>query len=97
VVGGAPRTGYRARTVDADAGKTREPVLPGGDGPDAGGDGSVGRNAGNVPSDPVRRDAAGAGDGAGDSGGADRSAGRRRQAPAAGGGGRREGRAMRSP
>jgi hypothetical protein len=72
--GGAPRRGSRADTAQAAPGQAWEPVLSGGDGPDAGGDEGAGGSAW-----PVSADAAGSGDpgsshGPGDSCGAHRPA-----------------------
>ena len=85
-----------AGAADADAGEAGQPLLPGGDGADAGGDGGAGRRAGGVPADAVGGDAAGPGDGADDPGGADRPAAGGGEAALAGRLGDRQGRALRA-
>ena len=94
--GGAARAGSRAGPAHADAGEAGQPVLPGGDGANAGGDGGTGWGAGSVPADAAGGDVRGAGDGADDPGGADRPAPRGRQAVAPDGLGHRQGRALRA-
>src|SRR5262249_21415392 len=95
--GRAPRHRSHARTTQATPRRPREPVLPGGDRPYAGGGASAGRRAGMVSPDATDPRARGATDGSGRAGGAYRSPRSGRQAPAADGLRRRQRRSAFGP
>ena len=94
--GGAPRRRPGLAPLKQLLVRAREPVLPRGDRPDAGGDEGAGGRARTLPADAAGRGDPGPGHGPGDPGGAHRPARPGGQAPPAGGRGHRQGRAVRA-